>query len=310
MDLASRLRPIRLEDVRQDYEKLSKEPCKNPGLNRIGTKALDYFFLGHRLKARTKAHLSFAEAMKDSERVRHLTDLVRRYKKKEPSNLTPDELLRLQYDVFQLYYGTINQFRPTVARWIYCTLKPRHGILDFSAGWGGRCLAAMSMGIPYIGIDANVRLKPAYNAMIKQIAPDADVTMLFQPSEKVDMSKYKYDLIMTSPPYFMLEEYETMPAYTSKENFLETFFVPVVQEAWSHLLPGGHMALNMPHEMYMAIRGHLPPLLKRMPLPLHNRHPTNAARRRTLGTETHRHELIYVWKKGASKGTRKNKPSH
>lgn len=60
------------------------------------------------------------------------------------------------------------------------------------------------------------------------------------------------------------------------------------------------MALNMPHEMYMAARHHLPPLTKRMTLPLHNRHPTNASKGRTIGTETERHELIYVWKKPAT----------
>lgn len=310
MELAKRLRDISLEDALESYQVLKLEPCKKPGLNRIGIKTLDYFFLGHRIKARTKAHLSFAEAMKDPERVRHLTELVSRYKKKVPSDFSnPDELLRQQYSVFQLYYGTINQFRPTVARWIYCTLKPTRGILDFSSGWGGRCLAAMSMGIPYIGIDANTKLEPAYKNMIKNIDPDANVTMIFKPSETVDFSKYTYDLVMTSPPYFMIEEYETMPAYKSKEGFLEKFFIPVVQNTWKYLLPGGHMALNMPHEMYMAARHHLPPLTKRMTLPLHNRHPTNASKGRTIGTETERHELIYVWKKPATtkRVTRKKK---
>jgi len=307
MDLARRLRDVSLEDAIQGYEKLKGEPCKNPGLNRTAIQTLDYFFLPYRLKAKTKKHISFAEAMRKPEIVKHLSELVERYKKRSISSFNdPNDLLKQQYSVFQLYYGTINQFRPSVARWIYCTLKPTKGILDFSAGWGGRCLAAMSMGIPYIGIDANTHLEGAYKRMIKTVDPDADVTLVFKPSEQVDFSKYTYDLVMTSPPYFMIEEYEKMPAYQSKQGFLDKFFIPVIKNAWAHLASGGHMALNMPHEMYMAAREHLPPVTKRMMLPLANRHPTNAGAKRAIGTEKERHELIYIWKKTGSQ-TRKKK---
>jgi hypothetical protein len=77
-----------------------------------------------------------------------LNELVTRYKKKAIKDYDATGLLKAQYQVFQLYWGSINQFRPTVAKWVYTTLKAKTGILDFSAGWGGRCLAAMSMGIP------------------------------------------------------------------------------------------------------------------------------------------------------------------
>jgi DNA modification methylase len=164
------------------------------------------------------------------------------------------------------------------------------------------------MNIPYVGIDANAKLEPAYQQMIRTINPDANVKLLFQPSETVDFSKFTYDLVMTSPPYFMIEEYEKMPAYKSKEGFLQKFFIPVVEQSWKYLLPGGHMALNMPHEMYMAVRHILPLLHKRMLLPLHNRHPTNAVMKQTIGSEKERHEIIYVWKKGTTgRTTRKKK---
>ena len=306
MDLAKRMREITVDDAKEGYTTLTTFPCKQPGLSRVGIPTLDYFFLGYRLRAKTKRHISFAEAMQDPKMVQHLNELVAKYKKREPSSLEPNDLLRQQYSVFQLYYGTINQFRPTVARWVYCTLKPTKGILDFSAGWGGRCLAAMSMGIPYVGIDANRRLEVPYRRMIQTLDPGAKVQLFFQPSETVDFSKFSYDLVMTSPPYFMIEEYEKMPAYKSKQGFLDKFFIPVIQNAWKYLATGGHMALNMPHEMYMAAREHLPPVTKRMTLPLANRHPTNAGAKRAIGTEKERHELIYVWKKTAGK-TRKLK---
>lgn len=306
MELARRIRPITVEEVRRSYQQLKESPCEDPGRSQVGTKTLDAFFLGHRLKARTKSHISFAEAMKDPKRVAHLKELVVRYRKKPLSAYTPDQLLRMMYYAFQLYFGTINQFRPAAAKWVYCQLKPRVGILDFSAGWGGRALAAMSMGIPYYGFDANTVLKTAYERMIATVDPHAAVQIQFQPSETVDFRKYKYDLVFTSPPYFMIEEYEKMPAYGSKQGFLDKFFVPVVTGVWKYLMPGGHMALNMPEEMFEAVKTLLPPLHHTLLLPLGNRHPTNAVKGQKLGQEDdQRYEYIYVWRKKGKAATRK-----
>ena len=299
MELAKRLRDITKEDAVASYNELKEIACKKTKpFARAGIKALDYFVLGLRLKAKTKHGFSFADAMRDPKRVAYLNDKVRQIRPNPDKIFSdPDELLRHQYAVFQLYYGSINQFRPTEALRVYCTLAPQHGILDFSAGWGGRCLAAMALGIPYYGFDANTNLAPAYRRIVQTYDPAARVKMTFMPSERADFSGLKYDLIFTSPPYFMIEGYEKMPRYESDAAFLEKFFKPVVDKAWASLMPGGHMALNMPHDMYMAVRKALPPVWKRIVLPVSNRHPTNAAQGRALGEEKERHEFTYVWKK-------------
>jgi tRNA1(Val) A37 N6-methylase TrmN6 len=236
--------------------------------------------------------------MKDRTYVKHMDELIAQYKKLVVKDLDRMHLLRMRYQVFQLYYGTINQFRPVIAKWIYSVFKPRVAILDFSSGWGGRLLAAMSMGIPYIGIDTNKKLEASYRNMIKTYDANADVKMMFMPSEQVDFSQFKYDLVFTSPPYFMIEEYEKMPKYESKQNFLNTFFTPVIHNVWMHLMPGGNMALNMPEEMFEAIKDMLPKIKKALVLPLSNRYPTNAVKQVALGTTNkERHEMVYVWHK-------------
>jgi len=297
MELARQLRPnTTIRDARTAYAALKAAPCAQTlTLSRIGISALDHFFLHHRLRAKTKRHVSFVEALRDPSIVRRLTDLVAQYKKVKVSTLTSQELLIHQYSVFQLYYGTINQFRPLSAKHLYCILKPTVGILDFSAGWGGRCLAAMSLGIPYIGIDANTRLRPAYERMVAALEPTASVDMYFQPSETFDFSQHRYDLVLTSPPYFRLEKYEKMPEYGSKQGFLDVFFRPVVVAAWAGLAVGGHMALNMPSEMYEAVRDLLPRLTRTIILPVHNRHPVGAH----VGVLNNapRGEVVYVWRK-------------
>lgn len=301
MDLVRVLRPVTLAEARASFATLKTAPCTDKlTLGRIGTPALDHFFLHHRLRAKTKSHLSFVDAMRDPVRTAHLTELVGRYKKVDVNTLSEQELLRQQYYMFQLYYGTINQFRPLAAKHLYCQFNPTR-IMDFSAGWGGRCLAAMALDIPYIGIDSNTRLRPAYERMIATFEPvKTRCQLFFQPAETFDFSQYTYDLVFTSPPYFRLEEYEKMPEYGSKQVFLDKFFRPVVAAAWAGLSANGHMALNMPEEMYEAVRDVLPRLTRTIDLPIQNRHPKGAAKRRTLA-DAPRGELVYVWHKKPSR---------
>ena len=153
----------------------------------------------------------------------------------------------------------------------------------------------MSMGIPYIGVDANTKLETSYRHLA-ELDPTADVKMIFKPSEQVDFSKYDYDLVFTSPPYFMIERYEKMPAYKSKQEFLDNFFFPVTLNAWKHLKRGGNMALNIPEDMYEAVKPLLPKVKHHLLLPLSNRHPTKAKKVQQLGKEDkERNEIIYVW---------------
>ncbi len=304
MDIAQRVRPITKEKALESYQELIDFDCTKPmGLTREGTKALDYFFFKHRLAAKTKRHISFLNILKDKKEYKYLKNKTRKIKKYDQlvKKKTPDEQLRNQYGVFQLYYGTINQFRPTVAKTLYCLLKPKKAILDISSGWGGRCIAAMSLGIPYIGFDANTKLKSSYAKMVKTLDPKADVRMTFKPSETIDFSKYDYDLVFTSPPYFMLEEYEGMPIYDQKQGFLDVFFVPVLKNVWAGLTKGGHLALNMPDEMYDAVKKCLPPVTKKLKMPLMDRHAEEAVLGADLKKgETERFEYIYIWKKAGA----------
>ena len=309
MEVARKLREITKKEAEDDFLKLKEKSCSDLGkFDRTGLACLDYFFLHHRIKAKTRRHISFHQALKDKELMAYINGKIQKIRGNTPWSMNSTELLRKRYSLFQLYYGSINQFRPTEAKKLYCKLEPKIGVLDFSAGWGGRCLGAMAYGIPYVGIDANEKMKTSYKNMIETVDPTAKVQMFFQPSETVDFSKFSYDLIFTSPPYFMIEEYEKMPQYGSKEAFLQKFFQPVVASAWNHLKSPGYMALNMPKEMYDSVKGMLPPLWKRLQLPVSNRHPRNAARGQEIGKvdKGGRTEGIYVWKKGGTK-TRKNK---
>jgi hypothetical protein len=310
MELAKRLKPIDLLKALESYQELKDFDCTSKfSLTREGTKALDFFFFKHRLAAKTKKHISFLNILKNVKSYKYLKNKTKKLKKYNQltKKRSPDEQLRNQYGIFQLYYGTINQFRPTIAKTLYCLLKPKVAILDFSSGWGGRCIAAMSLGIPYIGFDANTKLKSSYEKMIETLEPNAAVKMQFQPSETVDFSKYEYDLVFTSPPYFTLEEYEGMPKYEKDKGFLDVFFLPVLRNTWLNLKSGGHLALNMPKDMYDPVRRCLPKVWKKLKMPLMDRHAEEAVLGKDLKKgATERFEYIYIWKKVGKKALTDN----
>ena len=145
----------------------------------------------------------------------------------------------------------------------------------------------MAMGVPYIGIDTNTGLRDAYAGLVA-LEPSANVRIFFQPAETFDFSQHTYDLVLTSPPYYRLEEYDQMPDYGSKEGFFIRFLRPVVAAAWEHLSVGGHMVLNMPEDLYEAIRECMPPISYRLHMPIQNRHSKTPGKRG---------EPIFVWHK-------------
>ena len=205
-----------------------------------------------------------------------------------------------KYDVFRLYHGSINAFKPLWAKELYCKFKPKT-VLDFSAGWGGRMLGAMATNTNYIGFDTNTDLRKAYAEMIKTYPHDCKVAIHFQDSSKVDYSRYTYDMVFTSPPYFQktkpTEAYRNMPHYVDREDFNKRFFFPVVEKTWKHLQTGGHYCLNIPMDMYEDVKEVLGACDSKIPL---------AIQARFSAKEHAQHkqykEFIYIWNKGAKGG--------
>lgn len=274
------MRTLSEADANKSYQQLvALRPA--PNLSKTGLKALDALFFNHRLRTKTKRGISFAEALQNPKIMEHMTALAVKYKRTHPDSL--DTI----YQMFCLWYGSVNQFRPSMAKYIISRYSPKVGVLDFSAGWGGRAMACMSLGIPYTGVDTNTNLQEAYTKL-QELEPSSPVTMIWKPSEEVAFGEYQYDMIFTSPPYYTIERYENMPSYSCKKEFFDVFLIPVVMKAWAGLLSPGTMALNMPRPFYDVVKDLLPPVLEILPLPKANRNlkHSNVAQ-----------EEIYVWRK-------------
>lgn len=307
-NLITKIRPSDRSKAEKDWEAFKQKVATcgpfSP-LERTGLQILDEFFFKHRIRAAGKSGWTFPEALANSKTRKYLEQKLAKIRHKTLKNGNNDYEQQM-YHIFQLYYGAVNQFRPSEAARILCELKPTVGVLDFSSGWGGRCLATMAYGVPYYGCDANKELATSYKSLVKFCeVPQDTVKMTFKPSETAEISEITggqpYDLIFTSPPYFTLEKYRGMPAYEGREGFLREFLEVVVERAWTGLQVGGSMAINMPKFMYdwlvenSAVVGRA---TRKIKLAVKSRHGKNASLGRAPGTtEKKRYEWVYVWKK-------------
>jgi hypothetical protein len=295
-NVAAAIKDIPLSKARADFAALKAVPCADINqAAKVGNAVMDHYFFRYRLAAKTKRAVSYYDWIKTDWK-RNEAEL-RLYKFNLAQGKTPE---KARYGVFRLYYGAIHGFKPLSAKWLYCTYKPRTAVLDFSAGWGGRCLGAMALGIPYIGIDTNTDLRPAYERMVKELDSDKPtVAMLFQDAAATDFSRFKYDMVFTSPPYFKtvrpIEGYAHMPHYADRADFNARFLFPVIRSTYSNLARGGTYALNVPDDMYDEIRaaGILPSLLAKHRLFLQPRF----AKGNPNHPDVQYTEHIYVWKK-------------
>lgn len=270
------------------YEKLKNYDCPNElSLSTIGNRASNYYFQPYRVKTKIGKWSHYSAWMDDDKRKKIIDASNRLNRGKTTKSQTA------QYrDALRMYIGSINQFKPYVAVCgVYKKFKPKR-VLDTSAGWGDRLIGALSQNIDYIGIDQNKKLITPYKRMIKDFEDKStsEVLMIFEKSQDVDYSKLpKYDLIFTSPPYFDLEKYEGMEIFKNKEEFIEKYWRPTIEKAYKYLEKGGHVALNMPEEMYIALKPVIGVADSKIKMPIQNRFNWRG--------DAPKFEYIYVWNK-------------
>jgi len=153
--------------------------------------------------------------------------------------------------------GTIQNFKPMNARAIWEYICPVWGgnVLDFSSGYGGRMLGAMTsrMRYHYTGIDPNTK---TYNGLVAlgELIQDTLSTgyeMHHIGSEDfVPETNGFYDAAFSSPPYFNLETYcdeptQCMNRYTNLDLWFEGYVEPTLRMLHKSLANDGIYAVNI-----------------------------------------------------------------
>ena len=122
-------------------------------------------------------------------------------------------------------------------------------MLDISAGWGDRLLAACSRNLMYVGCDPNTKLTEAYSKIIDFHGDCKRQTVLCTPFEddwQAPQSN-KFNFLLPSPPFFNLEIYsneltQSLVRYPDIHSWLNKFLKPSLAKC-ARLLEGGSPAI-------------------------------------------------------------------
>ena len=165
---------------------------------------------------------------------------------------------KFDYEKFEEYMyrnsDMCNNFQVTIIMNIYKYFKAKR-ILDSSAGWGDRLVAAIASDIEYVGVDPAKCQKPLYRKIIKTLATDKDKYIVinkgFEKITKKDI-KGKFDLAFTSPPFWDLEVYnsenknQSIMGYKTEKEWIEGFLNKLADINISYLKKGGHLVIYVP----------------------------------------------------------------
>jgi hypothetical protein len=152
--------------------------------------------------------------------------------------------------------GTIQNFKPMNARAVWEYICPNFfgRVLDFSSGYGGRMLGAMTsnMRYHYTGIDPNTdtfKGLDALGSLVNEVV-GTDYEMYNTVSEEFDPEAGAYDAAFSSPPYFNLEIYTDEPTqcmnrYTNMDAWFEYYVEPTLRMLHKGLADDGIYAVNI-----------------------------------------------------------------
>lgn len=256
--IANLLYPDSLSDALEDFNKLKVIKCSEENNSVIGSKLVNYFTAVERLNTKGRRGISFYDTYYNFNdyynEKKYFRNGINNVFKNKFFSFDNDKKIKSLKSFFSLYMGNVGIFRPIIAKNIICKYNPKR-MLDFTMGWGGRLVAACSENIEaYIGIDMNTNLKKYYNKMVKTLktVSDTKVTLYFKDATTVDYSKLDYDFVLTSPPYYNIEIYNKNKVL-SKDEWKQTFYIPIFTETYKHLKKNGHYCLNVPEYIYTDI---------------------------------------------------------
>lgn len=160
--------------------------------------------------------------------------------------------------------ANVSNFRPLVAKLLMEKFCKKNGlVLDLSAGWGARLMAAMSLGMDYYGIDPMTASEVNGLAIcltsngqvlskLEEMKGNYSINVFSGVSE--DKKSYasmpkRADYCIICPPYFKLEEYQcnknSTDVYADYKDWLEKYWRQTVKNARDNLVDGANFTLIM-----------------------------------------------------------------
>jgi len=286
--IVKELKDVTFPEVLKDWlEIASKSPEAIETLNgrsRLGCNLIDYYFFEQRIETIGNKGINFFQFVDDIENYKKKKYIQTLLTYCENHNRYKDSIIKKYYYCYGLCFGRINAFKITNALQIYNRYPPVTAVMDPFCGFGGRLVGAMMKNINYIGVDLNKDLEQGYLSLIKDFREKttSKIELLFQDSNSIDYSNYKYDMVFTSPPYENIEIYKHMERKSIEE--WNKFYKEVFQKLWDNLEPNGTYIININEKIYTKI---LEPLFG----------PAMEAILLKKSSKNDYKEYIYIWKK-------------
>ena len=141
--------------------------------------------------------------------------------------------------------SVVTIYRPLLTKIIVQYFKAKN-VLDPCIGWGGRMLGSLCLdGVKYVGIEPNTETFSNLNNILNELRIDSKRYTLYNDKAEnaLQTINEKFDLILTSPPYFNLEFYcdekTQSHMYGTYELWLENFLEPVIKQCLDKLNSNG-----------------------------------------------------------------------
>jgi 16S rRNA G966 N2-methylase RsmD len=204
----------------------------------------------------------------------------------------------------------VSNFRPTVAR----ALLQRYSgegdaVLDFSAGYGGRLLGALSLERHYTGVDPDPAQFSGLNALMEAMSGQSlgNSRLIRGCAEEIlpSLPSKSFSVVFSSPPYFNREKYSDDPTqsylrFPTYEEWREQFLAVVLRQSFRLLENRGHLILNVANTGNFTIAADADEICRRYfgrPRVLRMLMASNPTSRATPSESKYRWEPIYVYRK-------------
>jgi len=254
-----------LKDVEIEWHKLKNLTVYKPNTT-VGNLVCDFFTLHERLETIGIKGCNFYQFYDNIDMYREKWASIENiYKWCDENRRYLDSPVRRAKFIYNLYFGAISTFSPIRTMEILDRWQPKIALLDPCMGWGGRLVGSCIKNIPmYIGLDTNTILIQPYLSLVDFLKERTEtrIKLDFCDCLKYDYSTIKYDMVLTSPPYFDIEIYSGMERYVDWEM---QFYEPFFRLTFQNMENNGIYILNIPDKIYKIARRVLGECNERMP---------------------------------------------
>jgi len=248
-EIAHELKPIRFDKLeplflhlRTNYKNIGKLSIKyndisdfytyEERLNTIGIKGINFY--------------EFYRYKKDNYKLEN----IKKYYENQKTKISN---VRMYKYIFNLYFGSVNNF--SISNVIQVLQKYKVSrIIDTTCGFGNRMVGACALDVEsYIGIDNNENLSGPLNDLKNFLSNHSKtkIQVLIENCLNVNYSKYKYDCVFTSLPYYNTEIYGNKKQFNTKQEWNINFYQLLIKKTFEHLEPDGYFIINIPEKVYI-----------------------------------------------------------